>query len=176
MLKQPSTYLQQFRCGCFLEFARKKDVPRWCPEHLRDRQGEPLRVPEPGSNETTASFDRKAARVVVQLARGVHVSLPLGVIQGLAGAVASELAAIEVIHAGDGDTCLRWPSIGVEVNLRALLVGQLGGEQSPAAQLGAAGGRARSSTKAASSRENGRKGGRPRAKNVTSKSDSSVPG
>lgn len=39
-----STYLQKYRCGCFLEFARKKDIPRGCPHHMRDRLGAAIAV------------------------------------------------------------------------------------------------------------------------------------
>jgi hypothetical protein len=35
---------QQYRCGCFLGFPTKKSIPNHCPQHLRDRQGQPHRL------------------------------------------------------------------------------------------------------------------------------------
>lgn len=42
---QDRVWLQQYRCGCFLEFARKRAVPGHCPVHLRDRQGPAIPAP-----------------------------------------------------------------------------------------------------------------------------------
>lgn len=38
-------YMQQYRCGCLFDFAYKKDVAKHCPNHLRDPQGSPIKVP-----------------------------------------------------------------------------------------------------------------------------------
>lgn len=37
-------WAQQFRCGCFLWFATKRSIPRGCPHHMRDRQGDPIKL------------------------------------------------------------------------------------------------------------------------------------
>lgn len=168
MPRQYPTYLQKFRCGCLLEFARKKDVPRWCPQHLRDRQGEPLRVPpsEPADNAMAARFDREARRVIVQLPAGVQISFPQCAAHDLSDASPDDMAVIEVVTLPDSGLGLRWPCLGRELSLSSLLSALLGGKQWMASQLGAAGGQVRTSAKAASSRENGRKGGRPRLKNA----------
>ena len=68
------------------------------------------------------------------------------------------LAEIEISPAGLG---LHWPRLDADVYVPALLQGVFGSKSWIARQLGAAGGHARSAAKAAASRENGRKGGRP---------------
>lgn len=106
-----------------------------------------------------ARYDRRWSRVVVSLNTGVQITFPTELAEGLAGASPDDLAKIEISAAGLG---LHWPKLDADVYVPALLTGIFGSKQWMAAQLGASGGRARSSTKAASSRENGRKGGRPR--------------
>ena len=108
---------------------------------------------------TAARYDRKHARVVVDLDTGVQIAFPVARTEGLAGASASDLAEIEISPSGLG---LHWPRLDADVYLPALLQGVFGSRRWMAAQLGAAGGQARSAAKAAASRENGRKGGRPR--------------
>lgn len=108
---------------------------------------------------TQAFYDRKADRVVVTLSTGIEVAFPPRLAEGLAGASAEDLATIEVSASGLG---LHWPRLDADLYVPALLQGVLGSPRWMAAQLGAAGGRAMSSAKAAAARENGRKGGRPR--------------
>ncbi len=107
----------------------------------------------------TARYDRRASRLVVSLNTGVQLAVPVHLIEGLAGASTKDLAEIEISPAGLG---LRWPNLDVDVYVPALLQGVFGSKRWMAQQLGAAGGRARSSAKIAASRRNGRKGGRPR--------------
>lgn len=107
----------------------------------------------------TARYDRRTARVVVGLDNGVQVAFPAKLAEGLADASADDLADIEISPAGLG---LHWPKLDADVYVPALLQGVFGSKQWMAAQLGATGGKARTDAKAAASRENGRKGGRPR--------------
>lgn len=83
---------------------------------------------------------------------------PSRLTEGLAGASPNDLAIIEIAPSGLG---LHWPKLDANLYVPSLLAGQLGGKRWMAAHLGASGGGARSAAKAASSRENGRKGGRP---------------
>jgi hypothetical protein len=107
----------------------------------------------------SARYDRRAARIVVNLNTGVQIAFPTRLAEGLAEASPDDLAEIEISPAGLG---LHWPKLDADVYVPALLQGVLGSKRWMAAELGAAGGKARSRAKAAAARENGRKGGRPR--------------
>ncbi|AMJ59425.1 DUF2442 domain-containing protein [Bosea sp. PAMC 26642] len=104
-------------------------------------------------------YDRRAARIVLDLNTGVRLAFPTRLAEGLASAAPDDLAEIEISPTGLG---LHWPRLDADLYIPALLQGVFGSKQWMAAQLGAAGGKARSDAKSAASRENGRKGGRPR--------------
>lgn len=106
----------------------------------------------------SARYDRRRARVIVELSTGVQLAIPADRLEGLAGAAADALADIEISPAGLG---LHWPQLDADIYLPALLQGVFGSRTWMAAQLGSAGGQARSPAKAAAARANGRKGGRP---------------
>jgi hypothetical protein len=93
----------------------------------------------------------------VELNTGVQVAFPARLAQALAGAAPDDLA--EIGSAGLG---LHWPKLDADLYVPALLQGVFGSKSWMARQLGASGGSARSAAKTRSSRENGRKGGRPR--------------
>lgn len=107
----------------------------------------------------SARYDRRTARIVINLSTGVQVAFPTRLTEGLAHASPEDLAEIEISPAGLG---LHWPKLDADVYVPALLQGVFGSKRWMAAQLGGAGGKARSRAKAAAARENGRKGGRPR--------------
>lgn len=111
----------------------------------------------------SARYDRRTARIVVNLNTGVEIAFPTHLAEGLAGASPDDLAEIEISPAGLG---LHWPKLDADVYVPALLQGVFGSKRWMAAQLGAAGGKARSRAKAAAARANGRKGGRPRKVNA----------
>ncbi len=113
---------------------------------------------QPG-HAITARYDRRTARVLVGLDSGVQVAFPVRLAEGLADASPDDLATIEISPAGLG---LHWPKLDVDVYVPALLQGVFGSTRWMAARLGATGGQARSNAKVVASRENGRKGGRPR--------------
>lgn len=104
-------------------------------------------------------YDRRAARIVVDLSTGVQVAFPVRLAEGLADASATDLADIEISPSGLG---LHWPKLDADLYIPALLQGVFGSKRWMAAQLGAVGGRVRSPAKSAAARDNGRKGGRPR--------------
>ena len=107
----------------------------------------------------SARYDRRAARIVVDLNTGVQIAFPTRLAEGLAGASRDDLAEIEISPAGLG---LHWPKLDADVYVPALLQGVFGSKRWMAGEFGAAGAKARSRAKAAAARENGRKGGRPR--------------
>jgi hypothetical protein len=90
---------------------------------------------------------------------GVQLAFPTKLAEGLAGASPDNLAAIEISPAGLG---LHWPQRDADIYVPALLQGIFGSKNWMARELGAKGGRSRTTAKAAAARENGRKGGRPR--------------
>jgi hypothetical protein len=107
----------------------------------------------------SARYDRRRSRVVIALNTGVELAFPTRLAEGLAGASPENLADIEISPAGLG---LHWPRLDADLYVPALLQGVFGSKNWMARQLGAAGGRARTAAKVAASRENGRKGGRPK--------------
>jgi hypothetical protein len=111
----------------------------------------------------SARYDRRTSRIVVRLNTGLELAFAPALAEGLGGAAPDDLAEIEISPAGLG---LHWPKLDADLYIPALLQGVFGSRRWMAAQLGAAGGRARNSVKAASSRANGLKGGRPRKKTV----------
>jgi len=107
----------------------------------------------------SARYDRRRSRVVIALNTGVEVAFPTRLAQGLADASPEHLADIEISPAGLG---LHWPRLDADLYVPALLQGVFSSKSWMARQLGAEGGKARTVAKVAASRENGRKGGRPK--------------
>jgi hypothetical protein len=107
----------------------------------------------------SARYDRRRSRIVVALSTGIEVAFPTRLAEGLEGASPENLSDIEISPAGLG---LHWPRLDADLYVPALLQGVFGSKSWMARQLGAQGGRARTDAKVAASRENGRKGGRPK--------------
>ena len=112
-----------------------------------------------GPVAVSARYDRRAERVVVTLASGLDIGFAPGWAEGLRGAKPSELSEIEITPSGLG---LHFPRLDADLYLPGLLAGVFGSRAWMASQLGAAGGRVVSKAKAAASRANGKRGGRPR--------------
>ncbi len=106
-----------------------------------------------------ARYDRRTSRIVVSLSTGVQLAVPVHLVEGLAGASVGDLSEIEISPAGLG---LYWPRLDADVYVPGLLQGVFGSRRWMAQQMGMLGGRSRSAAKTAASRENGRRGGRPR--------------
>ena len=105
-----------------------------------------------------ARYDQHADRIVIALNTGIEVGFSPRNAQGLDNATAGQLAEIEITPPGFS---LHWPKLDADLYVPAILQGILGSRRWMAAQLGAVGGRSRSKVKAAASRENGKRGGRP---------------
>jgi hypothetical protein len=112
-----------------------------------------------GPRAESVHYDAGRDRVIVRLTTGVEIGFAPRDAQGLQHASREDLATIELEPFGLG---IHFPHLDADFYVPALLQGMLGSRSWMAAQLGAAGGRARSSAKTAASRANGKRGGRPR--------------
>lgn len=108
---------------------------------------------------TLARYDAEHDAIVVMLNNGAFIGFPVEKLQGLQGSNALQLSNVVVEANGLG---LHWPDIDADLYVPALMDGIFGSKKWMAAQLGAVGGKAKSNAKAASSRLNGLKGGRPK--------------
>lgn len=112
-----------------------------------------------GPRAESAHYDARRNRIIIRLTTGVEIGLVPHDVEGLAHAPAAGLKAIEVGALGLG---IHFPTIDADLYVPALLEGLLGSKRWMAARLGSAGGRKLTALKAAASRENGKRGGRPR--------------
>jgi hypothetical protein len=116
-------------------------------------RGKIARATEPRAAK--ARYDRKLDRIIVDLTNGCTFAFPPRLAQGLETASDAQLASVEILGHGYG---LHWESLDVDLSIPGLLAG-IFGTKSYMARLA---GQAKSPAKAASSRANGAKGGRPR--------------
>ncbi len=107
----------------------------------------------------SARYDRATERIVVSLSNGLDLGVPVHLAEGLEGAKAADLAQIEITPTGLG---LHWPRLDADLYVPGLLDGVFGTRRWMARVMGRAGGSANTPAKQAASRENGKKGGRPR--------------
>lgn len=103
----------------------------------------------------SARYDKRSARVVVELTNGCTFAFPPRLAQGLEEATDDQLAAIEILGVGYG---LHWEALDVDLSIPGLLAGIFGTK----AYMARRAGQTRSPAKAAAARANGAKGGRPR--------------
>jgi hypothetical protein len=118
-----------------------------------DARGKAARRAEPRG--AAARYDRRLKRMVVELTNGATFAFPVQLAQGLEEASDDELAAVEILGDGYG---LHWERLDVDLSIPGLLAGIFGTRSHMARRAG----QARSAAKAAASRVNGAKGGRPR--------------
>ena len=104
---------------------------------------------------TSARYDRRRRRIVVDLSNGSTFAFPPHLAEGLETATDDQLAAVEVRGSGYG---LHWDALDVDLSVPGLLAGIFG----TAATMARRAGQATSPAKAAAARANGAKGGRPR--------------
>lgn len=113
---------------------------------------ERARLPVPAA----VRFDAVAGRLVVEFTNGAALLVPARSLQGLEDATDAELAEVELA----GETGLHWAGRDVDFTIAGLMEGIFGTARFMDAQR--KGGQSRSAAKAAASRANGAKGGRPR--------------
>jgi len=111
-----------------------------------------------GSRAIGARYDARKARLVVELANGVILMLPPTLLQGLKSATAAQLARVELTPLGTG---LHWEELDADLGVAELASG-IFGSRGWMSELARQAGSRTSARKAASSRQNGKRGGRPR--------------
>lgn len=104
---------------------------------------------------TAARFDADTGKIVLDLTNGCSFAFPARLVQGLEDATDSDLAEVEILPQGRG---LHWEGRDVDISVPGLVNGIFGTR----AHMARIAGSARSPAKAAASRANGTKGGRPR--------------
>jgi hypothetical protein len=116
-------------------------------------RGKALRATEPRAAK--ARYDRAKGRLVLDLTNGCTFAFPARVAQGLEEATDDQLATVEILGNGYG---LHWEALDVDISVPGLLAGIFG----TSAYMARLAGQSKSPAKAAASRANGAKGGRPR--------------
>jgi Protein of unknown function (DUF2442) len=114
-----------------------------------------------------AQYDKNSMRMVLEMQNGITLLVPISLIQGLQSEDAKALANFELVMNG---TQIHWHELDVQFYIEDLLKGIFGTPNwmksipEHLAEIGRKGGSQKSAVKANSSRENGRKGGRPSRK------------
>jgi hypothetical protein len=107
----------------------------------------------------SARYDAEREWIVIDLTNGSRFSFPYWFVEGLQEATPEQLAEIEVYPHGRG---LRWDRLDIDLGVPELIAaGAYGSEKWMRQELGRKGGSAKTDSKAAAARENGKKGGRP---------------
>ena len=107
----------------------------------------------------SARYDPETGRVVVELVNGCTHIFPAELAQELHGADDEALAGVVVDGVGFN---LHWPALDADLYVPALVAGVFGTRDWMAREWARLAGSATSPAKAAASRTNGAKGGRPR--------------
>ena len=105
-----------------------------------------------------AYYSADQERLVVELSNGVILMLPPKLLQGLKGASAAQLMKVELTPLGTG---LHWEELDADLGVAELAAG-IFGSKAWMSELARHAGSRTSARKAASSRKNGKLGGRPR--------------
>ncbi len=115
----------------------------------------------------SAKYDKKTKRMVFEMLNGVTLLVPVRLIQGLRTDEENLLSDFELVCKGSQ---IHWRGLDVQFYIEDLLKGVFGTPKwmrsitEHLADIGRKGGSSKSAAKTASSRENGKKGGRPSRK------------
>lgn len=101
-------------------------------------------------------FEAASARVIVDFTNGASFMFPARALEGLQDATVQQMADVELL----GETGLHWESLDIDYTISGLMNGIFGSRTFMETQR--KGGQSRSPAKAAASRANGAKGGRPK--------------
>lgn len=106
-----------------------------------------------GLYASAARYDQEEQRIVMTLTSGYLIGIPVAALPHLANATSAQLAAVKVSASG---MTLSIPGLDADYSVAALVLAMTAGE------IGRRGGQSTSDAKAAASRANGARGGRPR--------------
>lgn len=122
---------------------------------------------EKAPKASSARYDAKSRRIVIDMTTGVTLMIPVSLIQGLQTDDEKALADFNLMADG---TEIHWETLEAQFYIESFLKGVFGtqkwmsGLREHLAQIGRKGGSAKTSAKRAASAENGKKGGRPRTR------------
>jgi hypothetical protein len=108
---------------------------------------------------SSARYDGRSGRVVLELLSGCAYAFPARLMQDLQGAGDADLQVIEIDKTGLN---LHWPTLEVDLYVPALVSGIFGTRAWMTSELARVAGGTKSPAKSAAARANGAKGGRPR--------------
>lgn len=112
-----------------------------------------------GSCARKVEYDRQRDLIVFYFTNGSQFAVPPDLIQGLQEATVEQLKDVWLDRAG---LSVHWPSLDADFNILGLVQG-IFGTKDWMAEIGRQGGKQTSEAKRRSSRENGKKGGRPKS-------------
>lgn len=115
-----------------------------------------------GLRARTATYDRAARRVVLELTNGYLFAFPVRAISALDAAPHSQIAKVEIDPSG---RALRWEGLDVDLSVPGLLFSAMGVAERMR-HFASLAGRVKTDAKARAARANGLKGGRPKKKTV----------
>lgn len=121
-----------------------------------------------GRRALSASYDRAKGRVMMELTNGNVFGFLAKSIPAIAHLSDDELSKVAVSPAGIG---LHWNKLDIQLSVGGLLLDAIA-RKAATSELARIAGKSRSSAKAAASRANGKKGGRPRKRPAVSGSKS----
>ncbi len=114
-----------------------------------------------------ARYDKKSKRLVLEMQNGITLFVPISLIQGLQSKDDAALNDFELMKQG---TQIHWHKLDIQFYIEDFLKGVFGTPKwmnslkEHLVEIGRKGGSQKSEVKANSSRENGKKGGRPSRK------------
>ena len=103
-------------------------------------------------------FDRSSELIIISLKNGAFFSFPPTLVQGLGDASPEDLDDVWLDASGSS---VHWERLDADFDITGLVAG-IFGTKAWMSQLGCKGGQATSEAKAKASRDNGKKGGRPK--------------
>lgn len=107
-------------------------------------------------------YDKRSKKIIIDLTNGASFMVPVNLIQGLENSNDNELSEVDITPSKSG---IYWIKLDAYFTITSLMSGMFGNKLWMS-ELGKSGGKIKSINKARASRENGKKGGRPKKINL----------